>query len=299
MHSNPSGSEGGGRYVYPQFSTRGALGFRFGGPGLGNLLFPYTRAVILADRYNLKLINPTWPTIKIGTLLRFERDKRFYTGLFNAQGIHDFQKTRLLLTLPKLPERDFEQDPAAFKNGIVITSGLKNYFKDIAAGHELVKSSLLQSLPPHRGWMRLREGFNHAAIGIHVRAGDFSAAMREPIEWYVETLAKLRQATDASTPAILFSDGSDAELAPLLALPNVTRNRWNDALAEMLALGSCRVIIASHSTFSAWAAYLGHRPIIWGRPPAELEGIFTDEVFQGVVAAGGPLPPSLLSQLQA
>ena len=69
-------------YIYPKFSKHELIGIRLGGAGLGNLLFTWSRVIAASEKYNAELIWPTWPSIKVGTWLRHEKDKRSYVGLF-------------------------------------------------------------------------------------------------------------------------------------------------------------------------------------------------------------------------
>ena len=61
----------------------------------------------------------------------------------------------------------------------------------------------------------------------------------------------------------MFSDASDEELRPLLGRPNVQRAFFGSSVADLLAMSTASVLIASGSTFSMWAAYLGRMPVIW------------------------------------
>ena len=70
-------------YIYPKFSGYDFGYFRILGDGLGNLLFPWARAVCISKRTNLRVIAPTWPQFKLGPVFRNEPDKRFYLNLFN------------------------------------------------------------------------------------------------------------------------------------------------------------------------------------------------------------------------
>ena len=70
------------KYVCAKLSQFDSIGIRLGGPGLGNMLFPWARSVVFANKYNLKRINTTWPTVKLGPILRGEFDNRFYSDLF-------------------------------------------------------------------------------------------------------------------------------------------------------------------------------------------------------------------------
>ena len=98
------------------------------------------------------------------------------------------------------------------------------------------------------------------SIAIHVRLGDYSPEMRVDILWYVN-LVKEILSIKPSQQFLLFSDGSDEELRELLALPNVRRAFYGNAYADMYAISKCKWVIASDSTFSAWGAFMGERPI--------------------------------------
>lgn len=69
-------------YVYPKLSAIDLNITRIGGLGLGNMLFPYARAVLYAGEHHLPLIWPTWNSVPAGQILRREKNKRFYHDLF-------------------------------------------------------------------------------------------------------------------------------------------------------------------------------------------------------------------------
>jgi hypothetical protein len=66
-----------------------------------------------------------------------------------------------------------------------------------------------------------------------------------------------------SLPVVVFSDGSDSELRPILGMPGVARARPMSAMDDIWGLASASVLVASSSTFSAWGAFLGNAPVIW------------------------------------
>ena len=78
------------------------------------------------------------------------------------------------------------------------------------------------------------------------------------IDWYVTALEVARREL-GNVQAICISDGSRAELEPLLARPNVTLQSEN-ALVDLLSSSQSIGLIASGSTFSMWIAYLGQMP---------------------------------------
>jgi len=110
-------------------------------------------------------------------------------------------------------------------------------------------------------------------VGMHIRLGDFPSIpeaeahvavnYRLPIEWYIGCLLEIRHALEVQLEAIVFSDGSDAELSPILSVSNVSRSPFRAAITDMLALSASSVIITSRSTFSLWGSYLGQVPAIW------------------------------------
>ena len=87
--------------------------------------------------------------------------------------------------------------------------------------------------------------------------------MALPIEWYIQVLEAVRRHTGHAHRARVFSDGTEAELAPLLSLPGVQRVEYGSSIADMLALSRARLLIASGSTFSMWASFLHQAPTVW------------------------------------
>ena len=88
-----------------------------------------------------------------------------------------------------------------------------------------------------------------------VKSGKHCSAI--PIEWYVCMGMTLRQIIGEKTKIYVFSDGTDEELKPLLQLENVERITFGSAIADILALSNSGIFVASGSSFSMWARYLG------------------------------------------
>lgn len=255
------------KYVYPKLSPRDLFVFRLGGAGLGNLLFTYGRALAYAKQHDAQMIWPTWPSIKIGPWLRRERDKRTYIGLFSNRD-HDvagIQKAWLLLTHNQVPE-----GTAAVKDGeIVVFEKFIGSFTPIREDHQLIREHLLTNLKDNTV---LRFDFSDA-VAIHVRLGDFKKAQvqelkngvhdtRLPIDWYCRMLEQIRIAAGRNVKAYLFSDGSDEELQKLLTMPNTERITFGNAMNDIVGLSQAPLLIASGSSFSMWARYLGRHSTI-------------------------------------
>jgi hypothetical protein len=259
------------RAVYPRFSKIELLGFRISGPGLGNLLFIFSRAWIYAERYRCKFIWPTWTSIRIGPWLRHERDKRTYHGLFkhNDGYVYGISKYWALLTNPKV-----YTDERPVSHGIRIfnyQNAMKMSFDDLLEHQTMIKDWLFGMVTKkHRGFEN--HNFNKE-INVHVRLGDFASPSDQKLDanfnniavsvkWFSEIITKLLELTNYQLCFNIFSDGTDEELRPLLELSNVTRLSFGSSIADILALSQSKLIIASGSSYSLWARYLGQSDCI-------------------------------------
>lgn len=83
-------------FYYPVLSNRDYGYFRIGGPGLANCMFLAAKAYIEARKNNGIFIAPTWRKLSIGPLLRHEKDKRVYNGLFNDIGLKGLAKLAVI-----------------------------------------------------------------------------------------------------------------------------------------------------------------------------------------------------------
>jgi hypothetical protein len=259
-------------YCYPDLGGRDFIFARMAGPGLGNMLFPWARAVLSTKRNGFKLIEPTWPQLKLGPLLRRERDARHYGDLFESSygSVQGMARIKVLLKHRRVVEADLER---AKDGDVVMFSGMTGYFEPILHDYEIVRDELYRI---SREQQRAGLLSNHSdSICVHVRCGDFSIGaskeliaagrtnVRIPIDWYCDVVTGLREVLGSSTRIQVFSDGSDEELAPLLSLRDCTRVSFGSALADLLALSKGKFLVASGSTFSMWASYLGRMPVFW------------------------------------
>ena len=104
-------------------------------------------------------------------------------------------------------------------------------------------------------------------VNIHVRLGDFASNLsalnagkdntRIGIGWYAAIVRKLKDILGEDVAFNVFSDGSDEELGDLLAISGVRRVFYGNSLADILALSRAPLMVASGSSFSLWARFLG------------------------------------------
>lgn len=297
-------------YVFASFSKGEHFGLRLGGSGLGNLLFPWSRAVVFSKKHNIKRINSTWKTVKLGPILRGELDKRFYSDLFKEHEIGGLRKFFLLQLAKKIPEENADEalnDHSSMPK-IIIFKGLENSFHPILKDHSIVKEELYKIiLPQHKDAVK---NFDNRGINVHIRMGDFTIPPNEdylrkgkwnyrlPLRWYINVIENIRINAGKVIPVNIFSDGTDDDLADLLKLPLVKRQFLGSAISDMLALSRSQLLITSASTFSMWASYLGRPTVIWYPGVHRIKLYKESESFEGTLDYDEPIPDKLKNDVQ-
>lgn len=244
--------------VYPKLPSKLHFIIRFRGSGLANCLFVYARALILANKHELEIINPSWIQFNIGPYIRREKDKRHYNGLFDSFGIKNIKKHWLLLTQKVFPENT---DPEISNEGLIVVEGLKKYFADLHFKSDFIKKHLLGIV--NKNTLDCYNSINKKFVGVHIRLGDYDLESRISLIWYLEKLKFIYDNCDSEIEFLIFSDGSADELSEILNFPNTKLVFFGSAIADILVLSKAKFIIASDSTFSAWGAYLGQVPILF------------------------------------
>jgi hypothetical protein len=303
-------------YTYPLLGGRSVGFLRFGGPGLGNCMLPWARSIVFARRHGLRPIWPAWPQVNVGPLLRREKDARSYFQFFRPNdAVCGVAKARLLAT--RLHRSEFDdnltQPPGerwsvSSRGGVVIFDGMWHLFDGLNPFHAIVRRELAEIVrPEHRPPRELELS---KAICVHVRRGDFMPASAEvdalararrnvqiPIDWFCRVVKNLRRGLGAECPVAVLSDGSDQDLAELLALPGVRRLRLGSSLAEMLALAEGAALVASGSTFSMWGAFLGQRPTLWHRGQRR-QRFHHDAALEPEIDESGEVPESFVRAIR-
>lgn len=230
---------------------------RIGGDGLANCMLVAARASILAKQINGIMLRPAWERIGIGQWLRHEKDKRYYFNLFKRNyKTGGLRKVFILATNRHHKENDFDHAV----NGIVDVEGLGGYFSDLWGNDDVVKEYFAENILP-QAIAAVPEKMDDA-VAIHVRLGDNPEKWRTDLGWYVNVVKRIKEIDDR-VRFLLFSDGTDEELSPLLALPKINRVFYGNALADMIAMSRCRLLLGADSTFSGWAAFLGDIPCVF------------------------------------
>lgn len=246
--------------------------------GLGNCLLIWARALIFARLNELPLGVSSWQHLHVGRILRREADQRRYKGFFlETSPLGAAQKWRALHTFAQVIEPPIQRlsTPSDGRATLYLFNQMphwSDFFKDINDARELVKNELLAMLAPvYRDQL---SQMNSPCIGIHVRMGDFRplaenedfakvGSVRTPLEYFQNIIRGVREIHGSNLPVTLFSDGQDAELAPLLQMENVRRSGQNAAIVDLLLLARSQVVVTSpSSTFSLWSGFLADAPLI-------------------------------------
>lgn len=286
------------RLWLPQFDGMDFILFRVGGPGLGNLLFPFSRALIGAVSNDEKFVFPTFPQIKIGPVLRGERDTRSYADVFRPTETDLGAVFRILSKIGRY--RRCEETKIDPKAQLVIVHGLRGYFEGLHGRRKLLQQEISARLHPQIASEFRFQRRN--VIAVHVRRGDFreptgltdSNCTRTPINWYVAIVQKISSISDNQHFEV-YSDGTDEELEPLLQLPRVTRAQDAESIVHIARISRSKSLIASGSTFSMWAAFLGCIPVIYypGQKTQSVVsdlGLYEGEVYESDLSREDCLP---------
>ena len=281
--------------------------------GLTHGLLAWARCRLWCEQNDATMVAPFWLKLRVGPYLRRERDKRNYFLLFGAG--HAVTGLRRLAILARATPIDVESawptHPTTDTGSIVLRfhNALKDNEKKSFAqivGHAPFLRRELLAMTRRRFHPRTPDV---PFIAIHVRMGDFTplgtdgriasaSNARLPIDWYGDRLDALRGKLGQMVPAIIFSDGSDADLAPLLARESIQRAARQQSVTDLLQMGLGVALIASGSGFSLWGAFLGSAPRI-AHPEQLIVPIDSDPTRDIESAFGDALPTSFITHVHA
>ena len=244
---------------------------RLGGAGLANLLFSWARCAVFCKANGAVQIYTTWPQIKRRCWTHWEPDKRHYCGLFRPlpDEVSGNAKMRLLYSLPRVEEADCEATSLTVGR-IVVFRGLGRYFLDIPKKEHAWVRERFSSMLKNKQLLREKR---EPHIGIHIRLGDkatYQSRTANPIDmqlppmsWYTHVINSISSELNWTGEVGVCSDGSDADLRPVLEIPGVRLVRGRTALDDFMYLAESDLLVGSSSTFSQWAAYISDGPSIW------------------------------------
>ena len=229
-----------------------------------------------------------WQQLKVGPTLRREPDSRLYLSLLQQRdnyvtGVRRFAS----LTATRVPEPPILISPtnASKARKLVVFTGLSDYFEQLFGHEDFLGRELLGVTRPER----LPHPDLLRPIIFHIRVGDFGSATT-PLEWFSSHLKFLR-AAGVTEPIGLVSDGTDRQLEALTRVDDVTVLRAGSAIGDLWVASCAKVLVgSSHSTFSAWASFLGRQPTLFldGGDMVGLERHCNERVFAAVQSRKSP-----------
>ncbi len=283
--------------------------------GLANKVLVWGRALAFARRSELPVFVDGWVQLKLGPLLRRERSARIYLGYFDdPRSLGPLGRLVLRRANRQIREPEGRAPPAAGGVTAYVFHELPHWsdtFKGLREERDHVRDAFHAIVrPEHR---RALERLAPPVVGVHVRQGDFRSLrpeedfakvghVRAPLAYFRSRIEALRQVC-GEVPVTLFSDGRDADLAEILALPGVRRSTAPSDLVDLLLLARSRVILAAPgSSFGALAGFLADAPLLHHpdhyhapcRPPAVAERWYEGPCAEDPAA----WPPLLMENLK-
>jgi len=251
-------------YVFPLLGGYEFIFFRLFGPGIGNSLLVWARALIYSQKYNLKMLQPAWKNFAIGPIIRKQKDFRTYTDIFKEDSNY-LNNLRLLLFKRKIFEENLVSHKFESKD-ILIVKGLRNFFNDLYEANDLIYKHLLAMTND-----KLLHGLNFNydnSITLHVRRSDFHgstvATEITDDQWFIRVVNLLRKKLNKNLKVYIFTDVKSNQIKELMSLPNTFRLDYKSSVADLLSMTKSKIFIGSkHSTFSHWVSYLGQMPTVW------------------------------------
>ena len=248
--------------------------------GLGNMLFPWARAVVFCKETNALMIHPQWARItRIGPWMRGERYKRYYGSCFHIgdREVAFLSKYIKLLLLKQIMECDREivlRKCQGNRDVIVRFEGMKDFFEPFLGYSDLIKEALVSIVSKD-----ILDAVRYVAdkgpyLAVHVRRGDFKqAGCLTGDAWFCHAIKmafRVPEMANIKTVRI-FSDGYPSENLALVnrikgikGVGDVILMPKAPAIQDILSLARSSVLVASpKSTFSMWGAFLGGQVSVW------------------------------------
>ena len=241
--------------------------------GMCNRLLCWARALVFGNLNDLDVEVYGWSKFRLGPWLRRERSKRLYHDFFKkeisslkALNYHFYKymrKNRLLIEPSVLttPKDKVDAEYVVFNDFPRMSNGI-DLFCELRGHREFIRESFWSSLSNHL--INELEQKQKPYIGVHVRRGDFKGSKCFVSDNYFrDMIISLRDKVGIDKQVILFSDGNEADLKAILQLENVSMEKGNSDIMDLLVLSQSQIIVTSlRSTFSYWAGFLSDSPIV-------------------------------------
>jgi len=282
------------RFCLPRVQGRGA--------GLGNELIPWARAFLASQVIGARCLHPA-----------FGLNSRRYWRHFGTPRYDWLVHKALerLLPVVEFKESDYlecgggdfvsafrqfaeVQGLHARSSYVLVTEGMWGGYRHISSARDFISSTLYQSQFAANNLLRVaaRLDKKKLIVAMHVRLGDFAAPPEKifdyrgkfnlalPLVWYRNIALSIQKTLQEHVQFLIVSDGSEAQLKPLLdGLNAVTTSDIADSdCSDLLALAKADLLVCSVSSFSTTAAFLSSAPYLWFEPNLQRH----DECFYSI-----------------
>lgn len=256
------------------------------GAGLGNELFPWSKAFMASQELGVPFWQPAWGlnsreywrdfdtsqldwvahrlSRKILPVVRFDEEAYLATGRV------DFGEAIAVFARQHLEARS---------NYILSVGGMWGGFRSIERARPFVLSRLLSARNAKENLYQVQKQVdqNQLLVAVHIRRGDFSSEKNDatqyqgvfnvalPLEWYMETCGELKKRFQNRIRFVLLTDAQPEEVKPFLEVfdPITTFHLNGTACSDLLMLASADLLVCSVSSYSMWGAFLSGKPYLW------------------------------------
>jgi hypothetical protein len=246
--------------------------------GLGNKLFPWSRAKIFSHEYGAVMLHTNWISIRGASVIRGGID---YSKVFGKIFLFDNfinDKNEINNYLCSMRHQIFN-DKIYVSNLIEASKYLTydrkliifkwnedHFFSELFFYRNFIKQQLINITNPKLRHCQIE---NMPFIGLNIRMGnDFIEASsikvgykKTRIEWFLDNISTIRK-IHGFLPVYVVSDGPYGLLFKLFSnIKDVHIVNNGTAIQDLLFLIKARVFMGSgNSSFSAWISFLGDMP---------------------------------------
>ncbi len=242
--------------------------------GLANKLLVWAHALVFANEREMELYSYGWIDFHIGPYIRREKSKRIYYNYFKSKYIINYLQLLLLLIFKQ--KQQFNIGLNELKPNSLIVYDKMPHWSDYFSGIRPIRDTIIKQFYNMINPLLLAKIniFNGNCIGVHIRMGDFRllrdnedfskvGVVRTPLNYFIDTIIKLRIIANKNLKVIIFSDGHKFELEEILKISNCCLTESDSDIVDLCKLSKCKVIITSAgSSFSYWAAFISVSPVI-------------------------------------
>lgn len=254
--------------------------------GIGNLLFPLSKAYLASIALNCRLLIPFqidtirfkiyFNPFKIGYLPYFPnpfKKIRYTKNEYDASRKYThtddyYTNIRYYVKKNKL------------KNIVLVNEGMWGGYRSILRARKWIKTILASSKNARKTISEMDARFspNKIQIGFHIRRGDFKKgnALKEitetqwntqiPIDWYADIADRLVKHLGKNyIELIIFTDSPNHQEIKYLRKEHefiVQQPRKGNVYSDLFLMSECDLLICSNSSFSMMGAFLSDSPYV-------------------------------------